>query len=185
MLQTASVCFFNLGLQHQRKDSGGLEGKGSLTTVKATVMCGRISGIIKAAFITLLALCIRTILNQSSPARAWLSLTYSRLTRPITGGLAPRINCHASPNLLDKDEYSIILKYGHTMEEHKLAVGRAGDSDAVTRQVFDYPFPDFQVTYFARDKDGDPPDAIQADPGVDLVGCDIVQEVDLAVSRDD
>lgn len=174
---------FHLRVHNQRKDCGVLDRKSDLHTFKPTSMRGYLSGIIKAVFIILFILRIWTMLNDPTPIRARLSLTYSRLTRPITGGLAPRINCHVPPDLLDKDEYSIILKCGHTMEQHKRAVGRSSEIDAVIQKVLDYPFPGFQVTYFARVEDGGLLNAIRADPGVDFVECDIVQEADLAVFR--
>lgn len=137
---------------------------------------------LRAAFILVLILRIRALLAEPSPTTSWLSLTYSSLTRPITGGLAPQINRNAPPYLLDEYEYSIVLKSGHTVEKHEQAVGRVAEIDAVTKEVLYHPLPGFQVTYFARIVDYVLLDAIRADPGMEFVECDVVEEVDLALS---
>lgn len=136
-----------------------------------------ISRLATVAFSILLSIRLQNMLQEPSRVRAYLSITYSRLTRPIIGGLAPRISCNAPKELLDPDAYSIILKSGHTIEKHKRAIGRAADIDAVTKKVLDYDFPGFQIEYWFENAGAGLVDAIRADPGVDFAECDIVQEL--------
>lgn len=92
------------------------------------------------------AIRVKTMFEEPSHGRRWLALTYSRLSRPVIGGLAPRINCDAPPHLLDEGSYTIILKSGYTIEQHKRAVGRSAELDQVVGDILDYDFPGFQVT---------------------------------------
>lgn len=132
-------------------------------------------------FLIAVAIRLLAMFGEPSPAKVWLSLTYSRLTRPIIGGLAPQINCNAPEDILEKGSYSVVLASGYTIARHKQTVGRADDIDAVTENILDHPFPGFQITYFARIADQTLLRAIRADPGVDFVECDIVEGVEPAV----
>ena len=128
------------------------------------------------AFTSILVLRLGTLLSRPSPARTWLWLTWHRAARIVTGGPAPRVNCNVPEEIILPNSYSIILKSGYSLEQHKQAVGRGADLDAATEDVLDEPLPGFQTTYFAKIEDTSLLAAIRADPGVDFIECDVLQD---------
>ena len=99
----------------------------------------------------------------------------------MTGGPAPLLNCHGPEKNIVQNSYAIILRSGYSIEQHKLAVGRGPDIDAVTESLYvpepgDY-FPASQVMYFAWIEDSSLFDSIRADAGVELIECDVQEEI--------
>ena len=128
------------------------------------------------AFTCILVLRLGTLLLRLSLVTTWLWLTWHRTARILTGGPAPLINCDVPEENLLRNSYSIILKSGYSLEQHKQAVGRGADLDAATEDVLDYPFSGFQTTYFAKIEETSLLAAIRADPGVDFIECDVLQD---------
>ncbi|KAI5357329.1 hypothetical protein Slin14017_G123380 [Septoria linicola] len=68
------------------------------------------------------------------------------------------------------DQYVVYLEPGHSLENHKQRVNIEGLSDAITF-VFDKLYPD-KICYNAQ-LDAGLLAAVRADPGVELVECDM------------
>jgi hypothetical protein len=115
----------------------------------------------------------------------WLWLAWHRIARTMTGSPAPEVNCNVLEENLLRNSYSVILKSGYSFEQHKQAVGRSIELDAVTEEVLDYPFPGFQITYFAKIEDPSLLDSIRADPGVEFVECDVLEDFSRGILVDE
>ena len=123
-----------------------------------------------------LGLRLRDLLYRATPTRDRLWLTSHRITRAITHGPAPLLNCDVPKESLVPNSYSIMLKSGHSIQQHKQAVGRLVDLDAAIESVVDDSFPGTGITYFATIEDPSLLDSIRADPGVDVAECDGVED---------
>ena len=133
------------------------------------------------AFTCALLIRLRALFLGPSPVTLWLWLAWHRVTRKMTGGPAPQFNCDVPKENLLRNSYSVILKSGYSFAQHKQAVGRSVELDAVTEEVLDHPFPGFQITYYAKIEDPSLLDSVRADPGVEFVECDVLEDFSMGI----
>lgn len=139
------------------------------------------------AFTCVLFLRLRYLLLGPLPLAAIrLRLAWHQIARPITGGPAPLFNCHTPEEKLVRNNYSIVLKPGHSIEQHKLAVGRGSDIDAATKSIIDVDdFMGSQIVYDAMIEDVSLLCSIRADYGVELVECEVQDVIPMGVLVDE
>ena len=126
------------------------------------------------AFTCVLVLRLRVLLLGQPPVITWLWLAWHRIARTINAGRAPLLNCDVPEENLVRNSYSVVLRSGYSFEQHKQAMGPNVGLDTAAEKVLEYPFPGFQTTYFAKIEDPSWLDTIRADPGVELIECDVL-----------
>ena len=91
--------------------------------------------IIVIALECILGLRLPYLCYRARPVAVRLWITSTQLTRMITHAPAPLLNCDLPEDDIVPNSYTIILKAGYTIQQHKAAVGRNSDLDAAIESV--------------------------------------------------